>query len=299
MLSIGIEKIRTSILISTSFNQSPIWKMWPKSNNPPVEPPEVKPMPGRPKRCSRRDNDVPRKKKWGKASKKGAKMTCSNCHQSGHNKKWCKSGPHERPRTTTESTPNIQLATQQSSITTEAMPMRQPSTQHSSVPSSLCQDTTKFRNNTSTRRGRGRGLGIGVGRGKGRGTGIGRGTGLGRGSGASSDSTSTASSAPAGFATAASLHAATKSVSVAVGKKRTRKLGFGIYTDTESGRQVLNPEILSERVISSGRQLKNTSLTNIDLGFKPPGLIWKEKTTITGNQLQQQKDLQMKKKKTY
>nr|XP_018626776.2 uncharacterized protein LOC104097453 [Nicotiana tomentosiformis] len=158
-------------------------KMWLESNNPPVEPPEVKSMRGIPKRCRRKEKDEPRKKKWGKASKKGAKMTCSNCHQIGHNKKGCKSGPQERPRTTIEATPNSQHTTQQSSTTTEAMPMRQPSTQHSSIPYSLYQDTTRVRNNTSTGRGRGRRLGIGVGRGKGRGTAIGRGTTLGRGRG--------------------------------------------------------------------------------------------------------------------
>ncbi|OIT37336.1 PREDICTED: uncharacterized protein LOC109240922 isoform X3 [Nicotiana attenuata] len=144
-------------------------------------------------------------KRNGEKHQRKEPMTCSNCHQIGHNKKGCKSGPQERPRTTTEATPNSQPATQQSSTT--------------SVPSSLCQDTTRVRNNTSTRRGRGRGLGIGVGRGKGRGTGIGRGTGLGRGMGASFDSTSTTASALARFATAASLHAATKSISAAVGKK--------------------------------------------------------------------------------
>ncbi|XP_070026675.1 uncharacterized protein LOC142182319 [Nicotiana tabacum] len=58
----------------------PNMKMWPESNNPPVELFEVKPMPDRPKRCRRKEKDEPRKKKWGKTSKKGAKMTCSNYH---------------------------------------------------------------------------------------------------------------------------------------------------------------------------------------------------------------------------
>nr|XP_033512635.1 uncharacterized protein LOC108945554 isoform X2 [Nicotiana tomentosiformis] len=201
--------------------------------------------------------------------------------------------PQERRRTTTEVIPNSQPATQQSSNTTEAMPMRLPSIRHSSVSSSLCQDTTRVRNNISTGRGRERGLGIGVGRGKGRGTGIEKGKGAGY------DSTSTTVSAPTGFAIVASFHAATKSVYVVVGKKRTRELGFGIYTDTQSGRQVLNPETLNERVISSGRQLKNASLTNIDLGFKPSRLKWEGKAAITENQLQQQKEMQMKKKKAH
>lgn len=64
--------------------------MWPESNNPSIEPPEVKPMPGRPGRCRRKQKDEPRKK-YGKLSKKGVKMTCSRCHQLGHNKSACKS----------------------------------------------------------------------------------------------------------------------------------------------------------------------------------------------------------------
>ncbi|KAH0705661.1 hypothetical protein KY289_010737 [Solanum tuberosum] len=45
----------------------------------------------------------------------------------------------------------------------------------------------------------------------------------------------------------------------------------------------------SERVISSGSGVayKDASQTNIDLGFKPPGLKWKGKDAMTGNQLQQ------------
>ncbi|KAF3633007.1 putative nuclear transcription factor Y subunit A-1-like isoform X1 [Capsicum annuum] len=55
------------------------------------------------------------------------------------------------------------------------------------------------------------------------------------------------------------------------------------------GDQVLShyPGRSSERVISSGMTLKDTSLTNVDLGFKPPCLKWKGKDAMTGNQLQQ------------
>ncbi|XP_055809826.1 uncharacterized protein LOC129880035 isoform X1 [Solanum dulcamara] len=67
--------------------------MWLETNDPPIEPLEVKPMPGRPIRCRRKDKDEPRKKKWGKSSKNGVKMSCSKCHQVGHNKRSCKSVP--------------------------------------------------------------------------------------------------------------------------------------------------------------------------------------------------------------
>ncbi|KAG5627395.1 hypothetical protein H5410_012613, partial [Solanum commersonii] len=57
-----------------------------------------------------------------------------------------------------------------------------------------------------------------------------------------------------------------------VGRKRTR-----------------DPGRSSERVISSGSSVafKDSSQTNVDLGFKPPGLKWKGKDAMTGNQLQQ------------
>ncbi|KAK4719151.1 hypothetical protein R3W88_017489 [Solanum pinnatisectum] len=83
------------------------------------------------------------------------------------------------------------------------------------------------------------------------------------------------------------------------GRKSRRDVGFGVYTDIQSGRQVINPGRSSDRVISSGTTLKDASQTNVDLGFKPPGLKWKGKEAITGNQLQQmqqRKKIQIKSK---
>ncbi|KAH0761301.1 hypothetical protein KY290_017374 [Solanum tuberosum] len=51
-----------------SIQPIPNMKMWPESNNPSIEPPEVKHMPGRPGRCRRKQKDEPRKK-YGKLSK--------------------------------------------------------------------------------------------------------------------------------------------------------------------------------------------------------------------------------------
>ncbi|KAH0709710.1 hypothetical protein KY284_011137 [Solanum tuberosum] len=70
-----------------------------------------------------------------------------------------------------------------------------------------------------------------------------------------------------------------------VGRKRTRDVGFGVYTDIQTGRQVINPGRSSERVISSGTGItfKDASQTNVDLGFKPPGLKWKGKDAMTRN----------------
>ncbi|TMW93642.1 hypothetical protein EJD97_011354 [Solanum chilense] len=73
-----------------------------------------------------------------------------------------------------------------------------------------------------------------------------------------------------------------------VGRKRTRDVGFGVYTDIQSERQLINPGRSSKRVISSGTGVafKDASQTNVDLGFKPPSLKWKEKDAMTENQLQ-------------
>ena len=53
--------------------------MWPKSDKPLVEPPTVKPMPGRPKIKRKKDIDEPIKD--GKLSRKGVEMTCSLCRE--------------------------------------------------------------------------------------------------------------------------------------------------------------------------------------------------------------------------
>ena len=66
--------------------------MWPESEKPPVKPPTVRQMPGRPKLKRRKDVDEPRKS--GKLSRKGVDMTCSLCREKGHNKKGC---PNKNP----------------------------------------------------------------------------------------------------------------------------------------------------------------------------------------------------------
>ncbi|KAM3336787.1 hypothetical protein P3S68_032487 [Capsicum galapagoense] len=135
-------------------------------------------------------------------------MTCSKCHQVGHNRRSCKIIQPSQSRS-----------------------MGQPSTQNSS---SLCPETSRV-----------------------------------KGSKKQESSSSTM-----------------KETSSSVGRKRTRDVGFDVYTYTQSRRQVLNPGRSSERVILSGTTLKDASLKNIDLGFKPPRLKWKGKDAVTGNQLQ-------------
>ncbi|XP_055807507.1 uncharacterized protein LOC129876179 [Solanum dulcamara] len=78
-----------AIAYSNFIQPIPNMKMWPETNNPRIEPPEPKPMSGRPARNRKKGKDEPRKK-YGKMSKQGVKQTCSMCKQQGHNKRYCK-----------------------------------------------------------------------------------------------------------------------------------------------------------------------------------------------------------------
>ena len=64
-------------------------KIWIETNNPRIEPPERKQMLGIPPRNRRKSKDEPRKK-YEKMSKQGVKITCFQCKQPDHNKKYCK-----------------------------------------------------------------------------------------------------------------------------------------------------------------------------------------------------------------
>ncbi|WMV58785.1 hypothetical protein MTR67_052170 [Solanum verrucosum] len=61
-------------------------KMWQQSANPFVIPPVIKTLPGRPRKCRRKEQN---ENKTGKLSKRGIEMTCSLCHAKGHNKRGC------------------------------------------------------------------------------------------------------------------------------------------------------------------------------------------------------------------
>ncbi|KAG5580889.1 hypothetical protein H5410_051516 [Solanum commersonii] len=63
-------------------------------------------------------------------------------------------------------------------------------------------------------------------------------------------------------------------------------IGFEIYTSAIET-QILNPGTSSQRIIPTGSSYKDASLTDIDLGFKPRGLRWKNKDVVTTSQLQQ------------
>lgn len=63
--------------------------LWPKGHGDPILPPIERRMPGRPKKCRRKDMHE-EKNKNGKISRGGGKNHCSKCQGSGHNRRSCK-----------------------------------------------------------------------------------------------------------------------------------------------------------------------------------------------------------------
>nr|XP_016486104.1 PREDICTED: uncharacterized protein LOC107806465 [Nicotiana tabacum] len=108
-------------------------EMWPSTQNPSIEPPVITKMPGRPKKNRKRAQDEP-KKKFGKRSRKGTPMICSNCKTLGHNRKGC---PILAAQTTN----------QQSGPTSDSGTARTRNTQPSAVASA--SDTGSMRSKTS------------------------------------------------------------------------------------------------------------------------------------------------------
>nr|XP_016436345.1 PREDICTED: uncharacterized protein LOC107762496 [Nicotiana tabacum] len=131
----------------------PNMKMWLETNNPSIEPHEPKPMSGRPKRCRRKSKDEP-KRKYGKLSKNGVKMTCSKYHQLRHNRTSCKSVP-------------VSTSNQPSQPTQQSQPIPPAPSRsfQTSNPPSMCNDTSAVKRssqNQSTGIGRGGGRGLGL-----------------------------------------------------------------------------------------------------------------------------------------
>ncbi|XP_059306282.1 uncharacterized protein LOC132057682 [Lycium ferocissimum] len=179
----------------------PNMKMWPKTNNMKIEPPALKVMPGRPKKKRRKDKDESRKK-YGKLSKKGVQMTCSTCHQLGHNKKSC--------------------------------PVTKGGSGRGSGQSSSAQKMPRGSGESSSTQKRPTGSGESVGLKRGRGSG-----------------------------------------KLSSAQKRPKNAGLGCYINPTTGRTVINPGSSSERVVRHGT-MRDSSAVNIDLGFKPPGLKFKD-----------------------
>ncbi|TMX04578.1 hypothetical protein EJD97_007307 [Solanum chilense] len=77
-------------------------KMWPKSRNPIVQPPEARDMSGRPPKNRRRE--IGEVRKAGKLSRMGTVRTCSICKGPNHNKRNCPKNPKHKstPTPTTQ-----------------------------------------------------------------------------------------------------------------------------------------------------------------------------------------------------
>ena len=100
--------------------------MWPKTTNPPVLPPEIKKLPGRPRKCRRKEQT---ENKTGKLSKRGVEMTCSLCHAKGHNKKGCPMNPQSvrgrgRARGRGTSTSSTRSSVGSSTVPSNSQPSR-------------------------------------------------------------------------------------------------------------------------------------------------------------------------------
>ncbi|KAH0639631.1 hypothetical protein KY285_036217 [Solanum tuberosum] len=157
-------------------------KMWPHTSSAVIEPPEPKVMPGRPPKCKRKAKNEPRKK-YGKLSKRGVKMTCSKCHQVGHNKKACQTmvgmgqpGGYTS-RQPCSSHPPVFI--QQSNLKQPPL-FSQPSSSNqppvfsqqssSSQPPVFSHQAVRIEQQPAKTRGTGKGTCRGIGRGTGRGT---------------------------------------------------------------------------------------------------------------------------------
>ncbi|KAH0714655.1 hypothetical protein KY284_007560 [Solanum tuberosum] len=248
-----------------------------KSTNTSVIPPVIKTLPGRPRKCRRKEHN---ENKTGKLSKRGVEMTSSLWHAKGHNKRGC----HLNNQANTSRERGKGRGCETSSTRSSVGSFRAPTESQSSTKRGRGRPRA-----SATGRGRetttGNKTGIGVaaddsgatGRERGTGTGLarrgtrtglaGRGTriatgvvGRGRGTGVA--------------ATATDVPGATG------GGKRPRMVGMGIL-HTQSGFTIHNPEMPM-----------NSSIVTGNLGHHKPrsGLKWKGKADVTQQGLQEMRE---------
>ncbi|KAH0657735.1 hypothetical protein KY289_026483 [Solanum tuberosum] len=79
------------------------------------------------------------------------------------------------------------------------------------------------------------------------------------------------------------------SFAAATGGNRRLTTSFGVYSDPTTRVQIFNPGTPSEKILHGATKLKSASPTNINIGFKPRGLKWKEKDAVSISQSQQMK----------
>ncbi|KAH0709356.1 hypothetical protein KY284_010783 [Solanum tuberosum] len=230
-------------------------KMWPKSDRPTIEPPEINAMPGRLGKNRRKDSDEPVKKKFGKATRKGRKMKCFVCMTFGHNKKGCPTLPASAG--TNVATSDFTNAANRSQSSVNACPSAGPSVGPSArrptnASSSGVRPVTA--------------LAFG-----------GRPT-----SATSSDvrplSTQQSTSSAAGQKRKSST-TLRGGATLAYKRPRQKKSKDSGSVTERSGN--------TDRVLHSAT-LSSSTPTNIDLGYKPNGLRWKGRAAVTQRQLREE-----------
>ncbi|KAL4346419.1 hypothetical protein GQ457_17G005010 [Hibiscus cannabinus] len=80
-------------------------------------------------------------------------------------------------------------------------------------------------------------------------------------------------------------------INVQSSDKRKRPIGIGLYTDLQTGEQILNPGMSSERVVTvpvSVPRKIGAHTSQFQHSWKGPGLSWKGKKAVTTRQLQQE-----------
>ncbi|WMV42048.1 hypothetical protein MTR67_035433 [Solanum verrucosum] len=223
-------------------------------------------MSGRPPRNREKDKDEPRKK-YGKMSKQEVKITCSKCKQQGHNKKYCKVGVHTSQSASHSSQFTAGQSSQgsshpeptssyQSGPTIFNQPASTTSSNHISS-TTVCGDTSRVKRARETAK-------------------------------TSQPPPFVDTSIPVTRGITSQLPPRTRQTA---GQKRGRvatgedsAIG-GPKRPTDGGSSNLGTS--SQRILPTGSRYKDSSLTGIDLGFKPRGLRWKNKDDVTTSQLQQ------------
>ncbi|KAG5605403.1 hypothetical protein H5410_026895 [Solanum commersonii] len=232
-------------------------KIWPQSTNPFVIPPVIKTLPGRPRKCTRKEQN---ENKTRKLSKRGVEMTCNLCHAKSHNKRGCHlnnqanacRGRGKRRRCETSST--------RSSVGSS----RAPTELQSSTKIGRGRPRGSTKQASATRRGRGtatgNGTGIGVAVDGSGATGRGRVTGLAERGGGTAIGV-------AGRGRGAATGVAGRGRGIGVAATATDVPGA-----TRRGKRPRMP-----------RMPMNSSIVTGNLGHHKPrsGLKWKGKTVVT------------------
>ncbi|KAH0758271.1 hypothetical protein KY290_021764 [Solanum tuberosum] len=234
LLWYNIESKETYLKVYSHYIQ-PVtnMKMWPLSANPSVIPPVIKTLPGRPRKCRRKEQN---ENKTGKLSKRGVEMTCSLCHAKGHNKRGC----HLNNQANAGRGRGMERGCEPSSTRSSVGSSRAPTESQSSTKRGRGRPRGSTKQASATGRGRGtatgNGTGIGVAADSSSATGRGRGTGTGlAGRGRRTSVAATATDVPGATG----------------GGKRPIMVGMGIL-HTQSGFTIHNPGMPMNSSIVTG-----------------------------------------------